>query len=114
MSVQMKWDEVVEVVRELRLEVRVKCRGRALTGRWTSFLLVPVPGYLESSPCGPVPFPDVEWIDVNPLRITERGRLVAPLIEDMSAEPQARMAAVGVNSIVGSDGVRVPARTTQP
>lgn len=114
MLVQMKWDDVVEVVGDLRLEVRVKCRGLELPGRWTSFLIVPVPGYLESSPCGPVPFPDVEWIDVNPLRITERGRLVTPLIEDMSAELQSRIAALGVESIVESDSVRIPARATNP
>lgn len=109
----MKWNEIVEVVRDMRLEVQVKCRGLALPDGWTSFLIIPVAGYLESSPCGPVPFSDIEWIDVNPLRITERGRLVAPLIEDMSAELQARLAAVGVNGIVGSDSVRIPARATQ-
>lgn len=106
----MQWDEIVAIVRELRLKARVKPRGREPSPEWTTFLIVPVPGYVESSGCGPLPFREVEWIEIDPVRVSERGLRVPPAVENLAGPLLSRLAALGVQAASEGAKVRVAAR----
>ncbi|QQQ00667.1 DUF6678 family protein [Lysobacter enzymogenes] len=109
----MQWDAIVAVVRELRLKARVKPRGSPPPPEWTTFLIVPVPGYVESSGCGPLPFREVEWIEIDPVRVTERGRLLAPAVENLAGELLSRLTALGLQA-QGGEGAKVRVTAGQP
>jgi len=60
------WSPVCGLVRDLRCWVSVSWREGPLTvdGHWGRLLIVPTEGYLEG-PGGPVPFRDVQWVEVS-------------------------------------------------
>jgi len=45
--------------------------------QWEPWLIVPVPSYLETGSLGPVPFREVEWVEIDPAHENLSGRLVA-------------------------------------
>jgi len=102
----MAWDAVVAAVCGLRLEVKLQARGLENPESWTKFLIVPVNGYIESN-SGPVPFRDIEWLLVNHIRSTHRGRLVSPLVEDVLVELSRALSDAGAVYSVEEHGVRV-------
>ncbi|ROU09296.1 DUF6678 family protein [Lysobacter enzymogenes] len=109
----MQWDAIVALIRELRLKARVKPRGSPPPPEWTTFLIVPTRSYVESSGCGPVPFREVEWIEIDPVRITERGRLVPPAVENLAGELLSRLTALGVQ-VQGGEGAKVRVMGSEP
>jgi hypothetical protein len=105
------WPAIVSLVREHRLSVRLCPTWEVEDGEcgpWTTFLIVPTRGYLESS-CGPVPYRDVAWLDVQTLRQTHRGNRLAPLIEDLEAVVIKRLQAMAVRfaRLADDGGVRI-------
>ena len=42
---------------------------------WEPWIIVSSNGYLETGSVGPVPFREVEWVEIDPRRKNERGRL---------------------------------------
>ena len=64
------WSPFCQLVMQLRCWVRMAWREGTSTqeGLWGQLLTIPVDGYLEVS-SGPVPFRDVEWVEVSMSRI---------------------------------------------
>jgi hypothetical protein len=64
------WSPLCHLVMQLRCWVRMAWRDGASTqeGDWGQLLTIPVDGYLEVS-SGPVPFRDVDWIEVSMNRV---------------------------------------------
>lgn len=64
------WSPLCKLVSELRCWVRVAWREGSSTkeGDWGQMLIIPTTGYLEG-PSGPMPFRDVEWVEVSTSRI---------------------------------------------
>jgi len=64
------WSPLCQLVMKLRCWVRMAWRDGASVqeGAWGQLLTIPVDGYLEVS-SGPVPFRDVEWVEVSMSRI---------------------------------------------
>ena len=60
------WSQLCPLVMKLRCWVRMAWRqdGETLEGYWGKLLIIPTDGYLEA-PGGPVPFRNVEWVDVS-------------------------------------------------
>lgn len=75
-AVRYPWSKLVEAIRDLQPGVRMKWSGDDEPPPWERWLLVPVVGYLETGRIGPVPFREVEWVEIDPRWKNERGRLV--------------------------------------
>src|SRR5262245_44705608 len=70
------WDDLVRSIESFRPAVRVKWSGDDMPTEWEPWLIVPVPSYLETGRLGPVPFREVEWVEIDPAYENVRGRLV--------------------------------------
>lgn len=64
------WSPLCHLVLQLRCWVRIAWKDGASrqTGHWGQLLTIPVDGYLEG-PGGPIPFLDIEWVEVSTNRI---------------------------------------------
>jgi hypothetical protein len=96
---EIDWPAVVAVVRELGLSIHL-CPSwhdeeLRTQERWSTFLIVPVEGYVESD-CGPVAYRDIAWLDIRTRRETHRGRLIALLVEDMRLVLIERLHAIDI------------------
>ena len=98
----MNWPDVCALIRQLGLRVRLRIRG-AETQEWGSFLGVPTSGYLEVH--GPHSLTDVVCVEVDPVEVRHRGRLVAPLLVDRRAELLESLARLGFSTVVLESGV---------
>ena len=78
------WRYVVDTVRSLRLSVRVKWSGQEDCTPWQPWIIIPAQGYLETGSLGPVPFREVEWVEVSPTIVNYRGRLVPDEHKDLA------------------------------
>src|SRR4051812_43647898 len=78
------WTALVAAIRELKPAVRVKWTGDDEPTPWEPWLIVTHESYLETGSMGPVPFADIEWVEIDPIRNTRRGRLVADQSDDIS------------------------------
>ncbi|WP_371850722.1 DUF6678 family protein [Pseudoduganella violaceinigra] len=105
----LDWESVVAAIHELRLESRLKELGGESLERWSPSLIVPVPGYLECSG-GPIPFRAIEYLMVKRLRTTARGRLVAPLVEDLTAQLCRALDTAGANYCIEPEAICISAR----
>lgn len=81
---------------------RFKAKAEAAPYEWCSWLCVPVPGYLEIG--GPLPVRHIEWVEVNPVVTTSRGRLVPPQVDDYTDLLKGQLTAAGLSFIVTDDG----------
>ena len=61
------WPALVAAIREFRPAVRMKWSGDDDQPPWEQWIIVPVPSYLETGQVGPVPFREVEWVEIDPL-----------------------------------------------
>jgi hypothetical protein len=71
------WSALINAIRELRPAVRVNWSGDAEPTQWEPWLIQSSRSYLETGSLGPVPFDEVEWLEIDASRKNERGRLVA-------------------------------------
>lgn len=62
------------------------------------FLIVPVPGYIGSSGCGPLPFRELEWIEIDPVRVSEHWWRLPRAVDNLARELLSRLAALGVQA----------------
>ena len=69
------WTAVVAAIRELKPAVRVKWAGDEKPTPWEPWVTVTNEDYLETGSLGPVPFAEVEWVEIDP-RKDGRGQLV--------------------------------------
>jgi hypothetical protein len=77
------WLTLVEAIKDLSPGVRMKWSGDDSPPAWERWLIVPTDGYLETGRVGPVPFREVEWVELDSRQKSECGRLV---VADQTAE----------------------------
>jgi len=105
-GVVLNWSAVVAAVKSLDLECSQNGYETEVPADWTKFLMQPVPGSIESS-CGPIALNSIEWLLINPIHSTWRGRLVAPVFEDRSEPLKAKLEAAGVSYSDEVDGILI-------
>ncbi len=76
----MDWEKVVSTIQRYRPAVRVKWIGDPDVPDWAPWVLIPIDGYIETGRMGPVPFRDVEWIEIDASKTAKNGFFV-PRIE---------------------------------
>lgn len=76
-SPKYPWLELVQAIRDLRPAVRMKWSGDDVPSRWEPWVIVPIEGILETGNMGPVPFSEVEWVEIDSRLKNDRGSLVA-------------------------------------
>lgn len=103
------WPAVVAIVHDLKVETRIQQRGcEDWPARgWSKFLIVPTTGYLESEN-GPITYHDVISLEIRTVRETARGRLIAPLIEDMRVPLISALDAIRMPYRLERDRIRIP------
>lgn len=74
---------------------------------------MPVPGYIESSGRGPLPFHEVEWIEIDPVRVSAHGRRLPRAVDNLAGELLSRLAALGVQAQRG-EGAKVRVTASGP
>lgn len=62
------WTALVAAIRDLKPAVRVKWVGDEEPTTWEPWLIVTHENYLETGSMGPVPFADIEWVEIDPRR----------------------------------------------
>jgi len=102
-SAVVNWSAVVEAVHSLGLECRLKGRKTGTPGEWTNFLIEPTKGYIESR-CGPISYSEIEWLLINPFKTTFRGRLVPPVVVDVSEQLTALLDESGARYLRNAQG----------
>jgi hypothetical protein len=70
------WPALVAAIRDLKPAVRMKWSGDDDLPPWEPWIIVSSVSYLETGRVGPVPFNEVEWVELDPSRRNERGRLI--------------------------------------
>lgn len=103
---QYPWSALVKAIRDLRPAVRMKWSRDDETPPWEPWLLVPTVGYLETGRVGPVPFREVEWVEVDPQQKNEGGRLV---VADYTAELLLALKTASVDYEMTNGVVRIKA-----
>jgi hypothetical protein len=82
--------------------LRLKTKADPEPERWGEWLGVPVPGYVEIT--GPWPVRKVEWIEVNPVVVTQLGRLVPPRVTDYTLPLTQQLTEAGLPFVVTAEG----------
>lgn len=82
--------------------LRLKPKDHPEPESWGHYLIAPVPGYIEIN--GPWAVRHVEWVEVNPVVTTSRGRLVPPLVDDCTGLLRQQLTQAGLSFIVTDDG----------
>lgn len=70
------WNDFVRAICPFAPAVRLKWSGDDAPTPWQPWMIIPVADYLEVGSLGPVPFREVEWVEVDPERRSEKGRLI--------------------------------------
>ena len=60
---------VTDVVQRVGGRSRLKLRGEGEPEPWGDWMISPTPAYLEEAGCGPWPWREVEWVEVEPSAI---------------------------------------------
>jgi hypothetical protein len=74
---------------------------------WGEWLISPAPGYLESASQGPIPFREVEWVEINMTRIIRKGQRVPDVKIDVSVELVKSLAGFHFSVEAATNVVRV-------
>jgi hypothetical protein len=77
----MDTSALVNIIQAAKCTARIKLNSRLDASSW-SWIIIPVPGYIELGSVGPWPIREVEWLEINPIVTEHIGRLVAPRIID--------------------------------
>ena len=70
---------------KLPLQFRIKWIFRDTAASWGR-LFSPVDGYLEQGDLGPIPFREIEWLEIDPIQRKSRGILLTNLEIDHSKD----------------------------
>lgn len=62
---QTKWSEVLLQLKSLSVQVRLKWLFDSSPGSWSGNYLLPVDGYFEETSLGPIPFREIEWLELR-------------------------------------------------
>jgi|GEM_PF-2022639 len=88
-----------QVIKNLELKCRVKAVD-ANVSDWSPIIFQPVESHYEGKGFGPMPGKEIEWIDIDPVVVRWRGRLVPDLKKD---KKQMLIAALSGQKIVFED-----------
>ncbi|MGY2134867.1 DUF6678 family protein [Hymenobacter sp. HD11105] len=101
-------EEVIDILTAtFRIGTRAKLHHEPAPSAWSSWFLLPVPGYIEASTYGPVPRRDIEWIELNPVEQRYIGRLVPPHILDHTEAILEQLHAQGIRAQVREGLIRL-------
>lgn len=78
MSHSSTWHRLVDAIKPLRPAVRVKWSGDSEPTRWEPWIIISSVSYLETGTLGPVPFREVEWVEIDLGHRSTRGCIVEP------------------------------------
>ncbi len=62
---QTKWAKVLPELDRKLVQIRLKWLFAQSPGNWSSQYFLPVDGYFEDSRQGPVPFREIEWLELR-------------------------------------------------
>jgi len=79
-----------------RIRTRAKLQEEALPSPWSTWFMLPVPGYIEAACYGPVPRGAIEWIELDPVEQRAIGRLVPPQVLDHTAAVLQQFASANI------------------
>src|SRR3978361_2016156 len=85
---------------------RIKLLGQEKATQWSSFLVAPKDGFLESY-TGPVAVADVDYIEINPYEVRYMGRLEQDKRFNHSEEIEALLTSLEVPYTVVDQYVRI-------
>jgi hypothetical protein len=74
--------KIVEIIGSLNLRCRIKASDDDDVSDWSEKIWSPVPSCFELFSCGPVPIRQIEWLDIDPVVTTKKGRLLPEMKED--------------------------------
>jgi hypothetical protein len=78
MANRLPWADLVTVISTFRPVERVKWSGDDEPSPWEDWIRVSSVSYLETGHMGPVPFREVEWVEIDPrLRNSNNRRVIA-------------------------------------
>lgn len=109
MSRPSTWHRLVDAIQPLRPAVRVKWTGDSEPTRWEPWIIISSVSYLETGTLGPVPFGEVEWVEVDPRLRNIDGRLVACDRTDSSESVLAALKDVDLCISVVDGNIRIVA-----
>lgn len=103
------WKRIIELAQTHGLHCRVKAVDEELPDQWGK-VFMPTDGYIEGGGTGPVPFKDIEWIDLQTSVIEHIGRLLPARIHDKRSDISASLLALQATFTEHPDYVRVLTR----
>jgi len=112
MSSTSTWHRLVGVIKPLSPAVRVKWAGNAEPTVWEPWINISSVSYIETGTLGPIPFREVEWVEVDLARKNLRGRLVESESAEWRESVIAALENAGLSYSVVSDKIRVIANET--
>ncbi len=98
--------ELADFVGKLKCQVRLKLKVDEAPEGWAKGIGLPATGYIELH--GPLPFQEVEWLEINPVVIEHVGRLVKPKQHNYLEEVGAFLLSKNVAYLVKEGVVRLP------
>ena len=102
------WPDLVAAIQNLQPAVRMKWSGDDDLPPWEAWIIVSSVSYLETGRVGPVPFSEVEWVEIDPFRKNGIGRLVPA---DQAREVREALDHVRIPYSEVGDCLRVSANT---
>jgi|LakMenE18May11ns_1017448.scaffolds.fasta_scaffold9689307_1 hypothetical protein len=70
------WYKIVDTIQRYKIALRIKWAGDCDEPEWAPWVIIPTDGYIETGGMGPIPFRDVEWIEIDTSRFNKNGRLI--------------------------------------
>ena len=96
---------LIALIQESTCAVKIKPKGRRKPQEW-SWVIEPVPNYIESG-SGPWRFREVEYVEINPIKLERIGRLVAPKKSNKTASLEAALHEAGIPYVLLNNIFRV-------
>lgn len=85
-SNNLKWDDLLTRLRSFDHTILSSVKSiyceQSKYDKWG----VPVANYFENFSYGPIPYSEIEWLDLKMCVSVERGRLLDPIVRDYSVE----------------------------
>src|SRR5438552_2848636 len=107
MSTAFIWPRLLDAIGPFRPAVRVKWSGDAEPTTWEPWIIIPAESCLETVTMGPVPFREVEWVEVDPARMSVKGGLVVAAGADRRDSLIAALAGARLNWSLADGKIRL-------
>jgi hypothetical protein len=101
-----KLEALANFISQLHCQVRLKSNAEEIPEAWTRGIGLPVPRYIELH--GPVPFREVEWLEINSIVVEHIGRLVKPKQHNYLENITSFLQSQDIAYAVTDEAVRIP------